>query len=31
MEFDVVEELKHYRFSEEWIKSQLLKYEELRE
>lgn len=31
MEFDVVEELKHYRFSQEWIKSQLLKYEELRE
>lgn len=31
MEFDVVEELKNFRFSQEWIKSQLLKYEELRE
>lgn len=31
MKFDVVEELKHYKFSQEWIKSQLLKYEELRE
>ena len=31
MEFDVVEELKNFRFSQEWIKSQLLKYEELKE
>ena len=31
MEFDVVKELKHYRSSQEWIKSQLLMYEELRE
>ena len=31
MEFDVVEELKNFRFSEEWINAQLLKYEELRE
>lgn len=31
MEFDVVKELKYYRSSQEWIKSQLLMYEELRE
>ena len=31
MEFDVVEELKNFRFSQEWIKSKLLEYEELRE
>lgn len=31
MEFDVVEELKNFKFSQEWIKSKLLEYEELRE